>query len=250
MKIADLKLAPPTIALYGEFGSGKTALALTLGKRLKMLSLEGTNLRVGVSLKDKFLNDRMEVDLEEFSDPDIGKAVAFEKIKARVVEIVKEVSVGKNQYQAICMDSLTALLSEGTRAIVRRGGKNPLTQNLSQPEWGTLFTEVGGIIRMFKAIPILSIMILHEQIVYVNDVPQRQLAIPGNKFYPTVPRQFDEIWYTKVKSSKDGGVYSLQCRSDGTSKAKSCSHLPMNLDQNLGMVEILRKAGYEFPSRD
>ena len=246
MKIKDLKASPPNICLYGEFGTGKTAFGLTC-PGLRILSFEGDNLRVGATLEDKLTSVREEADIEEFSDQDPTKPIGFEKFKARLGEIAKEVEDGSYKNKSLGLDSMTALLDSATRAILRRSGKSPINGNLSQPEWGVLFKELKSIVMQFKVLPIPTFMILHESVITVNDMTVRKMALPGKAFPAEIPRLFSEIWYCTVKKIGDKKQFVIQPQSTDVSLSRSNSNLPAELDMNLGMGEVLRKAGYVYP---
>jgi hypothetical protein len=134
-KVSDLRAKPLKMLWYGPAGSGKTALALTFGERCLYLDLDD-NLEVAFGLKDDFQKDRLSVEVEQYlDDDDPTKAVAFARLKKRVMGLSAAIKRGGFPYDVVVLDSLTSVAAASQNATMYASSKlgvNPQIQH-----WGT-----------------------------------------------------------------------------------------------------------------
>src|SRR5680860_1245246 len=83
VSLADLKHHAPKILLIGDAGTGKTALALTGGARVVIIDCDN-GTRTGLTLKDKFFEERQKVEVKPCWEDKPNQATAFQKALAYI----------------------------------------------------------------------------------------------------------------------------------------------------------------------
>lgn len=247
-KLSEVKIKPPKILLYGDVGTGKTAFTLTLGDRLQVLDMDEGTL-TGVTLDDKFRSRRLEVDVVSCPDPDPNKATAFGCGKAHVLKVANQAVRKAYPYDAFAIDSLTALADHAVRMVMVNSGmagKNPQIQH-----WGLAFNEIENILTVARSIPGVFILIAHAMNIEIDGNTKKEIAIPGKSLPNKIARYFDEIWFAKVQNKAGGKqAFTIQTKSTASIVARSRLNIPDGIDMSLGLEEILKQGGYEFPVRE
>lgn len=252
MKVAELKALPPKLLIYSPAGRGKTALALTLGARAQYLDMDG-NIDVAFGLDDNLRVERLKVDVKQFLDLDPQKATAFTQVDRYLLEVVNKCRKGTFEFDALVIDSLTALAAASQNQVMRAAGKpgeNPLIQH-----WGLLLNEIERVIVKIRALPIPVIILAHETTFVSDDISQVQIAIPGQKLPGKLVRLFSEIWYMRIKSIGGGKseIYiqtlptaSITCRSGRglKNKTKVGTIQESHSDDSVCLWDILKEIGY------
>lgn len=253
MKLSDLSLSsPPRVLLYGELGTGKTALALTLGSRAQIHDLDG-GLRTGLTLKDSFTSERLAVDVKQFFEPEPQKrAVVFQQYKTFIYGLTSDAAKGSWPYNALILDSISAFAWSAVSNVMANSGR--LGQNPEIQHWGLAFTDIKNVIAVIRSLPCVVIVLGHEQSKSIGEGAAKkdkiELAIPGKNMVSEVGRLFDEIWHIRAKPAGGGKFsYILQTKSDGVTVARSRSNLPDGTDTACGMWKLLEMCGYRPPER-
>ena len=251
MQLRDMILRPPKLLFYGGFGTSKTATALTLGARAVVLDCDG-GLRTGLTLKDKFLEDRLQVEVKNCLDDDPSKPIVYSKTKSYVDSIATECRNGTCKYKALIIDSLTALADGVVNGVAVRNSR--VGKTFEWAHWGMVENELVDILRTLKSLPIVAILIAHEQIEKApgtTDSYQSSISCPLNKLPPKIPTYFNEVWYFKSQTIGAGKAsYTIKSFSTSNVSAKTQGQLPDNTDVNLGMVELLKLIGYDIDKGD
>lgn len=247
MKVIDIGSKSPKVLLWGDVGSGKTAYALTLGKRAQVIDLD-EGLLTGVTLVDKFQPDRQAVDVKQFLEPAPHRqATVFAKVKAYVSEVAAACQSKKFEYDALIVDSLSALAEAALNFIMMNSGK--LNQQPEIQHWGLAFSEIKNVIAVLRSLPVPVVLIAHEQVKSfgsgVNKEEKLELAVSGKNLASQISRYFDEIWYMRVQPQGAGkNRYALQTISDGKIPCRSRCNLPNYFDTSIGMWETFKRLGY------
>jgi len=250
MNIAEMfenQSPPPKILLYGEVGSGKTVLALTLGEGTQVIDCD-LGLRSGFSVKDEFTSARRAVDVKQFRETSLPRsAVAFAKCKETIFDIATQCNQNRYPYKAIILDSLTVFAEQAMNFILGNAskiGKNPEIQH-----WGMAFGEIKMVLGVLCSLPIPVVVIGHDQIKMVGETSKLELAISGKNMPAQVTRLFDEVWYMRAS----GGTkkkYTIQTDNNSVIVARSRSCIPNMTDTSIGMWKLLELMGYKKESKN
>lgn len=246
VKLSEMKRHPPKIILMGGFGTGKTALALTLGERAVVLDCDN-GVATGMTLADKFKQERLNVEVKPCWEESADSAIGFSRALSYARSIQKEVKQGKGP-EALVVDSFTTLVDMAVRQVLATNGK--LGQNPQIQHWGLAFIQVETFLTIMKALPIVVIMTAHTMRYEEDGITKKGIACPGTKLPHKVPTYFDEVWVMKIRNLEQGKkAYLIQTQGTESVPARTRYNLPDETDANLGMVEILRLMGYSFPQK-
>jgi hypothetical protein len=251
--LKDIQLKAPKILIYGAFGTGKTALAMTLGKRLQLLDFDD-GVVTGAGIHDKFLEARMSVDIKQFLETEPGRALAFIKGKAAILDIVNQCNKKTYPFQALCLDSLTTMFEAAMRYILGSSGKlSSIDRPVIPPEiqhWGLAFNEITQVLLYLRTLPIPVVLIAHQQKDMVDGQSMVEVAIPGKNMPDKIPGYFDEVWYMKSQTIGKNTSYVVQTLSTTNTRARTRYGIPDNTDVSIGLEALLNKMGYRFPTAE
>ncbi len=256
MNIAEMfeknESPPPNILIYGEVGSGKTVLALTLGKRAQVIDCD-LGLRSGANVDDLFTTDRRAVDVKQFRETAMpARANAWEKLKLCVFDIATQCNQGRYPYDAVILDSLTRFTQMSMNYVLSNANK--IGKPPEQSHWGMSFNEIHMVLGVLVGLPIPLIVIAHETIKTFGSGKDAEdriiLAIKGKNMPPDVMSMFDEVWYMRHRRLA-GGKQSYVIQTLGTSAlvARSRACLPDMTNTDIGMWKLLEKMGYTKESK-
>ena len=247
-KLGDLKIGPPNIIIYGAAGTGKTALALTLGKYAQVLDLGG-GLRTGITLKDKFQEARMQVDVKSCRETDPRRAMGFDKCLSYLNSIYDQQVKGTWPFKALIIDDFTMLAQFAVRRVLAMS--NRLNKPPQIQEWGLAFINIEEALTLLYAMKCVVIMTAHRMPHEVDDRPQWGIACPGQKLPDKVPAYFDEVWVSHIKMvGQRGREFMIQSIGTAGVMARTRSSFPDDTNMNLGMVELLKLTGYDITKEE
>ncbi len=248
MKLSELPKKPPHICVYGEVGCGKTALALTAGARAQVLDLDD-GLLTGIHLDDKFKQDRLQVDVKQFLEPDPAhKATVFARVKQYIYGLPRDMKNGNWPYEVFIMDSLSTFADSAVQMIMGNSGR--LGSNPEIQHWGMAFTEIKNVLNVVKTFPCVVILIAHEQVKVIGKPPNEEikleLAVSGKNLPSQIARYYDELWYLRNRPTGGNKIQRvLQTAGRGSIAARSRDCLPDMTDTSIGMWGLLKMIGYE-----
>lgn len=234
--LKDLPLKKKKILLYGPVGSGKTALALTLGAKAQILDLD-EGLETGRNINDSFKESRMSVDVVQALENKTGVSTQFMKAKAKILACVNQSIKGTYPFEYFVIDSFTALVEAAVSGVLSNSGK--LGEAPEIQHWGLAFIEVKNVLLWLRTMPCTVVMLAHEQMKEVDKINQVMIATPGTRMPAEVPRFFDEVLRMQIKNV--GGRIGRVLQTKGTSsiRVRSRSNLPDNIDVGLGLPKII-----------
>lgn len=247
VKLSEIARRAPRILLLGPHGTGKTALTLTLGARLRMVDVDDGVL-TGQTFKDGFTKDRGEVEVKSCAEdrPDIPSACT--KALAAVKQFDKEIRSGKCPQQAIALDSFTRLQEAAMSEVLYADGKlgePPLMQH-----WQPCYAKLQVILNYLRTMPCAVILIGHLQRIDVNGKIISDLFCSGKALGPKVPTYFDEVWIMDLRKDAEGKMeYVVQSKPSQGMQTRTRYNLADAKRADLGLVRIFKDMGYEFPAR-
>lgn len=249
MKVAEIiQSSPPKIILWSGYGTGKTALGMTLGARCQMHDLDN-GYKTGATFKDQFYEERRKVDLVQYPEPaPHQRATVFGKFKQNMFDVSTKCNQGRFEFDALLIDSLTVLADAALASVM--GASGGVQKKVEIQHWGLAFNEILNILDVIRSLPIVVILNAHSDLRTIDNEDKIQLAISGKNMIERICRKFDEIWYMKVRPLGQGKYqHVIQTKSDGLITARTRHNLPDLTDANLGMWEILKLIGYTPPVR-
>lgn len=261
MKLSDIPIKAPKILLWGPMGTGKTALAMTLGAKAQLLDIGEEGYTTGRTLRDKFYNDRIAVDIQLFKETKLpNSAHAFNDARDYIIKISKQVHEGKYPYDALIIDSMTELARMSINQVLSNNGS--LGSDVQLQHYGAAFNQTKMVLDILKSLPIVVIVIGHDQrdridkksidgkkVIETKELIE--LAVTGKNMPAEIPRGFDEVWYATAREAAGGKTkFFIQTASNELIKVRTRSQIPNMLDiTELGMWDIIKQLGYTPPER-
>jgi len=239
MKVSEIKLNPPKILLIGDFGTGKTALALTVGGIGQVLDLDN-GLRTAMTLEDQWTKRRQDVDVKICWETDPIRALAFNKAKSYILDITNQCRSGKYPFRCLIVDSYSRLAESAVRHVMASHGGADAQPQIQH--WGMAFRELENLLIHLRSLPISVIMIAHTMLTEVGGSHVYQISTPGKKLPEKIPTNFDEVWYLQVV----GKDFVIRTRRNVSMPARSRANLADKTLANEGMIEIFRKIGFDI----
>lgn len=246
MKVSDIQEKPPHILLWGGVGTGKTALALTLGERAEVIDFDD-GLKTGSTLKDKFYDQRRLATVTQFIEKEPQKrATVFQKGKEHIYKISDQLNAGKYPFDALVIDSLSSLADAAVRQIMGNSGNPDGVPQIQH--WGLAFNEIKNVFGVIRSMRIPVIVIGHDQ--EGKEEGKIELAINGRKLPSQLTRYFDEVLYMRVKAEGGGKYkYVVQTKNDARVECRSRANLDNMTDTSDGMWDLIARMGYKPPQK-
>lgn len=219
-KASDIQVtATPSILLVGDSGTKKTRFIGTCPKPFVFDFDKGM----------ASLRDNPDVEYATFKDaPHQSKVVNPEKgiykygdawpafIK-KLNEIGELMEKGTNPYETLGFDSVTTLSNICMNYVLRSDGKSGQAPQIQH--WGQQMALLETVMDQLTSWDILKVVTAHIQR-NTNDVTQvvEMLPLVTGKLAGKIGIYFDEVYFTEVKKSQQGRVFSLT--TEGTSLQK------------------------------
>ena len=253
MKASEMKLDNPKMLFWGAPGSWKTSIVGTLGAKLQLIDLDD-NAAVLANFKDKFTEDRRAVDVVQGLQHDVpGQSYGLQRLKQFIMDIHKQCREKTYPFKASAIDSLTTLMEMGKRKVLQtHRDKNPLHElTLSMGQYQFMFNEVYDVLQLWLALPVMKILIAHEETNILDNVQSHEILIPGKHFPSELRKNFPEIIYCRALPAVPGQSGSatrmvLQTIKTYDATARTGLQIPDGTDMSIGLPEILKKAGVEL----
>jgi hypothetical protein len=248
VKLEELKLKFPKIGIYGPAGTGKTAFVLTAGKSLKYVDCD-RGVSTGFFLKDKWREDRLQVDVEQVFEPDpLKSAVGWTNLKTLLALWTPQIMSGKFPWDILAIDSLTSVADFCVRNVMAVNGgvlKQPQIQH-----WGQVVRDMDNFVLQLRALPITVVLVAHQQVRDEDGTPMTEIGIPTKVLPNKISCFLDEIWHAKIVPAATGRDYICQTCGTAGVVARTRHSVPDNFKMSVGLTEALRLGGFELPTRE
>lgn len=246
MKLSELKAkitTPPKILLLGDYGSGKTVLAATVGKYGRFIDLN-QGLLSAITVKDEFTQRRLEIDVRQCYESDPNKALAYGIASSYIQSCYDEVINKKTDTKVLIIDGLTDLAEYCMRKVMDGVGK--LHDQPQIQHWGPRDNYLTNLMVLLKAMPIAVILIAHVKRVEVDGVSRYELAMGGQALPPKFPPMFDEVWFLDVIGSTVAPKRVIRTHKDAIYPGRTRAQIPNLTDVSCGMPKLLELCGYKL----
>jgi len=239
--LKEIEPHAPKILLMGIYGTGKTVFATSAGKGTVVIDLDN-GLKSVRTFQDQFHKARQEIEVKKCWEDDPEKAVSFLKARSFITGIARDIREGKSEYKVLVLDSYTKLADGAVRHIMDQNGmlgKPPRIQH-----WGMAFLEIENLLLILHSLPIAVIVIAHLRRIEDDGVSRYEIATPGQKLPEKIPTYFDEVWATQIRGTGTQQKYTIQTRGSTLIPCRTRSQVEDDINQNLGLREILRRMNY------
>jgi len=254
---------PPSILIYGFAGTKKTALVTQLSGAYGFDFDRG--MRTAATLKDKFFDARQRFTFDEYRDEDPKKPKMFQAALKKLGEIVEKSAKGTWEHDACIVDSLTGLCRAAQLHVQSLGDKsNPLGDSMAKMEiqnWGSLIHEVERFLTMLRSLRVLTVVTAHIDANEKKKLGGTLGETIVSEMYPMSATSkhglsklmwlFDEVWYADMRPIGQGKM-SFRINGmpvDDVIKVRTRSSMGLIVHDEIGLVEILKKMGYEYGKR-
>ena len=226
----------------GEFGTGKTAFATTVGAAGEVIDLDN-GLRTVMRFQDEFTTRRQQIEVKPCWEPEPEKAIAFKKAFSYIRSAAEQCRKKTYKYKVLIIDSWTTFTDASVRDVLALNG---MLAKGAQPQiqhWGASFSALERVLLILKSLPISVVLIAHTRRVSVDGVLKYEMASPGQKLPPKIPTFFDEIWCCKVRGPKD---FILQTATTSSISCRTRSGLADKTPMSLGLPEVYKLLGWDM----
>jgi len=221
MKATEVKLLPPRILLYGDYGTGKTFFIGMLHEELKKRGTKGIRL-FDFDLSQTLPNFNFDVDIGDT----YGKYLTTTGFDAFIREF-SQYEEDPDGFGGFAIDSLTTLQQVVMSWVHRKFPqvKRPLSFLSSRQDWGVLIEVFNQILPQLQKISQHSLIVVTAHIRRNPDATgQKEIPLPavaGSTLPSSLGLWFTEVWLTRVEGTAFNPKYVIQTRPDDMFKCKT-----------------------------
>ena len=247
---------PPTILIYGMYGTGKTALVSQLSGAFMFDFNRG--MRTAATLKDKFFDARQKITFEIYKDEVPTKPRMYLEAKSKLISIVNEQAAGTWKHDAVIIDDLTSLCQAAQLYVqYTRHGDALATMEMAEQDWLALEYEVTRFLILFQSIGVLRVITAHTMTIdkpVKGKILDREVvsifpySVTKNHGLIKLPANVDEIWYADYRQAGGGKInYRVTGKPTDVIRARTRSSFDMVIHNDIGMVGLLKMIGFDYP---
>ena len=259
MKATDLAKinAPPSILIFGPFGTFKTGL-VSQASGAYLFDFDN-GMRTAWKVQDKFTPLRHAIEFDIYQDEVYNKPTAWMKAMSKLQLFAQQHADGKFKYDGIIIDSFTGMI----RALQLQIMLNDTGDALAKPQiqhWGAMVHQVESFLTILRGIRCLKIVTAHELFLekQIKSSDGRKVLRTEPEYHPMSVTQkhsinklgwlFDEIWHASVSiGAGTSMLWTLSSRSSPGIKCRTRSGFPDRyVHTDTGLKGVLEKIGYNY----
>ena len=245
---------PPVILIYGDAGSGKTALISQLSNAY-VFDFDG-GMRTAATLKDKCFDTRQKVTFDTYKDTNPRKPTMFFEATKKLKSITESCAKKIWHYDACIVDSLTGLCT-AAQLSCQFNSKNDSFAKMEIQNWGALVSAVDNFLLLLQSLNVPVIITAHVDMIEKKKGNQISGETVITDMFPSsatkrhgsrkLASHFDEMWYACAKPAGGNAInYTVTGKPTGIIRARTRSSFETVTHNECGMVGLLKMIGYEY----
>ena len=250
MKPADiLKLnKPPIILIFGDAGTGKTAL-VSQAKNSYLMDFDNGML-TAANLKDKFYDLRQKIEFDIFVEPNPRKPIMYHKSLQTLSHISTKCQLNTWEYDSLIIDSMTGV-AKTIMLTTMFEAEGDSTQKPERNHWGGMVSYMEAFMSYLRLLKNKLVIITAHTNSDENDKGQLLKTFPSsitkNYGLKSLPWMVDELWQASIRP-EGAGTFGFYV--DGSHKDKLITRTRSNFGlvrhDIIGLEGVLEKVGYRM----
>ncbi len=259
MKAMDLAKinAPPSILIFGPFGTFKTGL-VSQASGAYLFDFDN-GMRTAWKVQDKFTSLRHQIEFDIYQDEVYNKPAAWMRAMSKLQQFAQQNAEGKFKYDGIIIDSLTGMIRAIQLQIMLNATGDAIGP-FQRNHWGPMVHQVESFLTILRGIKCLKIVTAHELFfekeikssdgtkILRTEPEYHPMSITKNHSINKLGWLFDEIWHASVSVGAGTSLlWTLSSRSSPGLKCRTRSGFPDKyVHTETGLKGVLEKIGYSY----
>jgi hypothetical protein len=258
--LSQCEIPDPFIILAGDSGSGKTALATTLGEGAVLYAFE-TGYITALTLKDKFYESRIKTSLAG-TYIDEGK---FDSSNCAWSRFTADLDTMLNHLKSKPANPPTAFIFDSLTSMQECCMRHTLSGQIRQPEfkdWSVSQSQLFQVMGKIRSMTGIRVLIAHLQrdqlthdlntgLPFTNPVQFMELAVPGKNVPNRLASMANDVWQLKTTQGPQNTTDRvIQTVSNPLLALKTQFQIKSGTSIiESGLPGLLKSFGYDYPQK-